>query len=51
MLIRLNEMAIEDFVVIPVVTRPAVAALTKPLTAEMSGFDSYLFDLPNWFKS
>jgi peptide/nickel transport system substrate-binding protein len=50
MLIKLNEMVIEDIVVIPVVTRPSVAAVTKSLTCELSGFDSYIWDLANWFK-
>jgi peptide/nickel transport system substrate-binding protein len=50
MIIKLNEMVIEDVVVIPVVTRPSVAAVTKTLTCELSGFDSYIWDLANWFK-
>ena len=50
LLIKCNDMAIENWVVIPVVTRPSVAALNKQLTAEMSGFDSYLWDYANWFK-
>jgi peptide/nickel transport system substrate-binding protein len=50
MIIKLNEMVIEDVVVIPVVTRPSVAAVTKNLTCELSGFDSYIWDLANWFK-
>ena len=49
-IIKLNEMVIEDVVVIPVVTRPSVAAVTKSLTCELSGFDSYIWDLANWFK-
>ena len=49
MLIRCNDLAIENFVVIPVVTRPSVAALNKRLVAEMTGFDSYLWDYQNWY--
>ena len=49
MLIKLNDLAIDNFVVIPVVTRPSVAALNKRLVAEMSGFDSYIWDYQNWY--
>eukprot|EP01037_Dinobryon_pediforme_P004281 gene4281-4331_t len=49
-LIKLNEMVIEDVVVIPVVTRPSVAAVGKGLVCELSGFDSYIWDFANWFK-
>jgi peptide/nickel transport system substrate-binding protein len=50
LLITLNEMVIDDVVVIPVVTRPSVAAVAKGLTCELAGFDSYIWDLANWFK-
>jgi peptide/nickel transport system substrate-binding protein len=50
MLIRLNEIVIEDFVIIPVVTRPAVAGVAKTLTCELSGFDSYIWNLASWYK-
>jgi len=50
LLIRLNEIVIEEFVVIPVVTRPAVAGVAKTLTCELSGFDSYIWNLASWYK-
>jgi len=50
MLIHLNDLAIKNFVIIPVVTRPSVAAVVKPLICELSGFDSYIWDLANWYK-
>ena len=50
MLIRRNEIVIEEFVVIPVVTRPAVAGVAKTLTCELSGFDSYIWNLASWYK-
>ncbi len=50
LLIKLNNMVIEDVVVIPVVTRPSVAAVTKGLACELSGFDSYIWDYANWYK-
>ena len=43
-------LAIKNFVIIPVVTRPSVAAVVKPLICELSGFDSYIWDLANWYK-
>jgi len=50
-LIHLNDLVINNHVVIPVVTRPSVAAVTNSLTCELSGFDSYIWDLANWYKS
>ena len=50
MLIKLNEMAVNDQVVIPLVTRPGVAAMGNNLVAELSGWDNNTWDLPNWFK-
>jgi peptide/nickel transport system substrate-binding protein len=49
-LIQLNDLAINNVVVIPVVTRPSVAALNKQLKCELSGFDSYIWDYANWYK-
>ena len=50
MLIALNDMVIDNIVVMGVVARPAVAAVSKTLTAEISGYDSYLWDLANYFR-
>jgi hypothetical protein len=47
----MNDLVIENVAVIPVVTRPAVAALVDELQMEMSGFDSYIWDLANWYKN
>ena len=51
LIIRMNDLVIAQVVVIPVVTRPSVAAVTNGLQAELSGFDSYIWDLPSWFKA
>ena len=51
MMIKLNDLAVDDYVMIPVVTRPSVAALNKNLVAELSGFDSYIWDLADWYKT
>jgi peptide/nickel transport system substrate-binding protein len=49
LLIKLNDLVIQNIVVIPVVTRPSVAAVGKRLQAELSGFDSYIWDLANYY--
>jgi peptide/nickel transport system substrate-binding protein len=50
LLIKCNEMVINDQVVIPVVARPGVVAMNSKLQAEISGWDNNTWDLPNWFK-
>ena len=50
LIIKLNDLVIRDIAVIPVVTRPSVAAVAKTLQAELSGFDSYIWDLANFYK-
>jgi peptide/nickel transport system substrate-binding protein len=50
LLIKCNEMAINNQVVIPVVARPGVVAMNGKLVAEISGWDNNTWDLPNWFK-
>jgi len=49
LLIKLNDLVIAGVAVIPVVTRPSVAAVSKRLQAELSGFDSYIWDLANYY--
>lgn len=49
-LIRMSEVVVEEVVVIPVVTRPSVAAGAKTMQFEISGFDSYIWDFANWYK-
>ncbi len=50
LLIKLNEMVINNQVVIPVVARPGVVAINNKLTAEISGWDNNTWDLANWYK-
>ncbi len=50
MLIKANELAVNDQVVIPVVTRPSVTASNIKLNAVISGWDNNTWDLQNWFK-
>ena len=49
LIIQMNDLVIHDIVVIPLVTRPSVAAVNKRLQAELSGFDSYIQDFANWY--
>ncbi len=48
--IKMNEMVIQNVVVIPVVFRPRVAAVSNRLHVEQSGWDSDFWNLPNWYK-
>ncbi len=47
--IAMNDLVIKDVVVIPVVTRPTVAAANSKLRAPLSGWDSNLFALSDWY--
>jgi peptide/nickel transport system substrate-binding protein len=48
--IKMNELVIQNVVVIPVVFRPRVAAVSNALRVEQSGWDSDFWNLQNWFK-
>ena len=50
LIIKMNDLVIDNIVVIPVVTRPSVAAVAKTLQCELSGFDSYIWDLANFYR-
>jgi len=50
MLIKLNELVINDVVVIPLVMRPGAVAMNNSLVAEMSGWDNNTWDLANWYR-
>jgi peptide/nickel transport system substrate-binding protein len=47
--IQMNDMLIKDVVVIPVVYRPQVAAVSNKLHALLSGWDSYLWNFYDWY--
>ena len=49
MLIKCNEMIVNEQVVIPVVSRPDVAALKDKLVCDLSGWDSNTWDLGSWY--
>ena len=50
LIIQMNDLVIDNIVVIPVVTRPSVAAVSKTLQCELSGFDSYIWDLASFYR-
>jgi peptide/nickel transport system substrate-binding protein len=50
LLIKINDLAVGDHAVIPVVYRPRVAAVGGKLKGQVSGWDSDLADLKNWYK-
>jgi peptide/nickel transport system substrate-binding protein len=48
--IRMNELVIQNVVVIPVVFRPRVAAVSNAMRVEQSGWDSDFWNLQNWYR-
>ena len=48
--IAMNDLVIKDVVVIPVVYRLAVAAVSNKLHAPLSGWDSNLWALQDWYR-
>ncbi len=50
MLIKLNELAVNNVVVIPIVARPQTVGMNNQLVAEMSGWDNNTWDIANWYR-
>jgi peptide/nickel transport system substrate-binding protein len=50
MFVEANNMAINNYVVIPVVSRPTVTAVGLKLNASISGWDNNTWDLSDWYK-
>jgi peptide/nickel transport system substrate-binding protein len=50
MYIKMNELTIQNVVVIPVVWRPRVRAISNKLRLEQSGWDSDFWNLQNWYR-
>ena len=48
--ITMNDMVIKDVVVIPVVNRPRVSAVSSKLQAPLSGWDSDMYALQDWYR-
>jgi peptide/nickel transport system substrate-binding protein len=49
LLIKCNELVVNDQVVIPVVSRPDVAAVKNKLIVELSGWDSNTWEIASWY--
>ncbi|MBR2815963.1 MAG: peptide ABC transporter substrate-binding protein [Reyranella sp.] len=50
MLIKLNELAVNNVVVIPIVARPGSTGMNNQLVAEISGWDNNTWDLASWYR-
>jgi len=50
LVIRCNELVIENYVVIPLVMRPSAVAAASDLVLEISGWDNNTWDLANWYR-
>jgi peptide/nickel transport system substrate-binding protein len=50
LLIKLNDLAVNNFVVIPVVARPLTTGISNKLTVELTGWDNNTWDIQNWFR-
>lgn len=50
MFIKMNELVIENVVVIPVVWRGGVAAVSNKLHAPLSGWDNNTFNIKDWYR-
>jgi peptide/nickel transport system substrate-binding protein len=48
--IKINDLITGDNIIIPVVARPTVQALNNKLQARISGWDSNLWNLEDWYK-
>jgi len=48
--VRMNELAVGDQAVIPVVYRPRVAAISSKLKAQLSGWDNDFWNLKDWYR-
>jgi len=49
LLIKCNDLVVNNQVVIPVVSRPDVVAVKNKLVSELSGWDSNTWDLASWY--
>ncbi len=50
MLIKLNELVVNNIVVIPLVMRPGTAGVGNGLMLELTGWDNNTWDLANWYR-
>ena len=50
LIVKLNDMVVEDRVVIPVVNRRWVAVISQELRATLSGWDNDFWNLKDWYR-
>jgi peptide/nickel transport system substrate-binding protein len=50
LLIKCNDIAVSNHIVIPIVGRPQVTAVKDKLVAELSGWDNNTWQLANWYR-
>ena len=50
LLIKMNDMVVDDVAVIPVVNRRWVAAMSNELKATLSGWDNDFWNLRDWYR-
>jgi peptide/nickel transport system substrate-binding protein len=50
LLIKCNDLAVNNQIVIPVVARPGVAAVKHKLVAELTGWDNNTWQLADWYR-
>src|SRR5260221_9293894 len=50
LLIKCNDLAVNNYIVIPVVQRPNVTAVKHKLVVELSGWDNNTWQLADWFR-
>jgi len=48
--VRMNDLAVGDYTVIPVVARPRVAGVANRLNAPTSAWDSDMWMLKDWYR-
>jgi peptide/nickel transport system substrate-binding protein len=48
--IKMNDMVVGDYALIPVVYRPGVAGMAKNLRATLSGWDNAFWNLKDWYR-
>ena len=49
--IEMNDLVIKNIIVIPVVYRPSVAGVSTKLNVLLSGWDSYIWNLADWYRN
>lgn len=51
LMIKLNDLVVNDVVVIPVIVRKILAGSAKNLRTQLSSWDTYLWNLASWYRA